>query len=132
MGVQRHASAALPPGKTRYPLYRRLGGPQGRSGLTQKISHLPEFDPRNVQPAASRYTEYAIYKVTLLTEHHMMIDKEPISTAIKIMNLKLYACLIFTYHVVRWTAVMQLVRPTHVHVAKCLLHMMIWLQQQSK
>jgi len=22
----------LPPGKTRYPLYRRLGGPQGRSG----------------------------------------------------------------------------------------------------
>jgi hypothetical protein len=24
--------AALPPGKTRYPLYRRLDGPQGRSG----------------------------------------------------------------------------------------------------
>ena len=22
----------LPPGKTRYPLHRRLGGPQGRSG----------------------------------------------------------------------------------------------------
>jgi hypothetical protein len=35
---QRHALAALPAGKTRYPLYRRLGGPQGRSGrewLTQ-------------------------------------------------------------------------------------------------
>ena len=30
---QRHAPAALyPRGKTRYPLYRRLGGPQGRSG----------------------------------------------------------------------------------------------------
>jgi len=29
---QRHAPAALPPGKTRYPLYRRLRGPQGRSG----------------------------------------------------------------------------------------------------
>ena len=28
----------LPPGKTRYPLYRRLGGPQGRSGLVRKIS----------------------------------------------------------------------------------------------
>jgi hypothetical protein len=26
-----------PPGKTRYPLYRRLGGPQGRSGQVQKI-----------------------------------------------------------------------------------------------
>jgi len=34
MGVrgQRNAPAALPPGETRYPLYRRLGGPQGRSG----------------------------------------------------------------------------------------------------
>jgi hypothetical protein len=31
-GGQRLAPAALPQGKTRYPLYRRLGGPQGRSG----------------------------------------------------------------------------------------------------
>ena len=29
---------SLPPGKTRYPLYRRLGGPQGRSGQVWKIS----------------------------------------------------------------------------------------------
>jgi hypothetical protein len=29
---QHHGPAALPPGKTRYPLYRRLGGPQERSG----------------------------------------------------------------------------------------------------
>jgi hypothetical protein len=29
---------SLPPGKTRYPLYRRLGGPQGRSGQVRKIS----------------------------------------------------------------------------------------------
>ena len=38
MGGQRHAPAALPPGKTRYPLYSGLGGPQGRSGRVQKIS----------------------------------------------------------------------------------------------
>ena len=25
----------LPPGKTRYPFYRRLGGPQGRSGRAE-------------------------------------------------------------------------------------------------
>ena len=31
VGCQRHATAALPPEKTRYPLYRRLGGPQDRS-----------------------------------------------------------------------------------------------------
>ena len=36
VGGQRHAPAALPPGKTRYPLYRRLGGLQGRSGRVQK------------------------------------------------------------------------------------------------
>ena len=44
----------LPPGKTRYPLYRRLGGPQGRSGQVRKISPPPGFDPRTVQPVASR------------------------------------------------------------------------------
>jgi hypothetical protein len=57
MGGLRHAPAALPPGKTRYPLYRRLGGPQGRSGRVRKISRLPGFDPRTVQPVASRYTD---------------------------------------------------------------------------
>jgi hypothetical protein len=57
VGGQHHAPAALPPGKTRYPLYRRLGGPQGRSWLVRKISPSPGFDPRTVQPVASRYTD---------------------------------------------------------------------------
>ena len=35
---QRHAPAALPLGKTRYPLYRTLGGTQGPSGRVGKIS----------------------------------------------------------------------------------------------
>jgi hypothetical protein len=35
---QHHAPAALPPGQTRYPLYRRLGGPQGRAGRVRKYS----------------------------------------------------------------------------------------------
>ena len=38
--------------ETRYPLYRRLGGPQGRSGRVLKISPPPGFDPRTVQPVA--------------------------------------------------------------------------------
>ena len=38
VGGQHHASAVLPPRKTRYPLYRRLGGLQGRSGRVWKIS----------------------------------------------------------------------------------------------
>jgi hypothetical protein len=57
VGGQRHAPTALPPGKTRYALYGRLGGPQGRSGRVRKISSPPGFDP---QPAASCYTGYAI------------------------------------------------------------------------
>jgi hypothetical protein len=43
---------SLPPEKTRYPSYRRLGGPQGRSGQVRKISPPPGFDPRTVQPVA--------------------------------------------------------------------------------
>ena len=49
------------PGKgTRYPLYRRLGTPQCRSGRVQKISSPRAFGPRTVQPVASRYTDWAI------------------------------------------------------------------------
>jgi hypothetical protein len=50
---------SLPPEKTRYPLYRRLGGPQGLSEQVRKISTPPGFDPRTVQPVASRYNDYA-------------------------------------------------------------------------
>ena len=56
---QRNAQDALLPGKTRYPLYMRLGGPQGRSGRVWKISLPAGFDPRTVQPVASRYTDWA-------------------------------------------------------------------------
>jgi hypothetical protein len=56
-GGHRYTPAALPPGKTRYPLYRRLGGSKGRYGRAQEISPPPGFDPRTVQPVASRYTD---------------------------------------------------------------------------
>jgi hypothetical protein len=55
---------SLPPGKTRYPLYMGLGGPQGRSGQAQKISPTLGFDPRTVQPVASRYIDYATRPTT--------------------------------------------------------------------
>ena len=55
----------LAPGKTRYPLYRRLGGPQGKSGQVRKISPLPAFDPQTVQPVASRYTDRIIRPMTI-------------------------------------------------------------------
>jgi hypothetical protein len=59
MGDQRHVSAALFPVKIRYPLYRRLGGPQVRSGQVRKISPTPAFDPRTAQPRSE-----SLYRLT--------------------------------------------------------------------
>jgi len=48
----------LPPGKSRYPFYRRLGGPQGRSGRAENL--VPTgIRFRTVQPVVSRYTDWA-------------------------------------------------------------------------
>ena len=48
----------LPPGKTRYPFYRWLGGPQGRSGRAENL--VPTgIRSRTVQPVVSRYTDWA-------------------------------------------------------------------------
>jgi hypothetical protein len=60
LGGIHHALAVLPMGKTRCPLYRRLGGPQGRSGRVRKISSSRGFNPRTVQYVASRNTDWAI------------------------------------------------------------------------
>jgi len=62
MGVssQCHAPADLPPGKTWYPLCRKLGGPQGQSGQVQKIWSSPGFDSWTIQLVASRYTNSTI------------------------------------------------------------------------
>ena len=54
VGGQRHAPAP------RYPLHKRLGGPQVQSGRVQKFFPSPGFDPRFVKPVVSRYTDYAI------------------------------------------------------------------------
>ena len=60
VGGQRHAPAALPPGKTGYPLYRRLGGSQDLSGRVRKVSPSPGFDPRSAEPVANRYADWSI------------------------------------------------------------------------
>jgi len=54
---QRKASAALPPGKIQYALYRSLGGPQDLSGRVWKISLPLGFDPRTALPVVSRYAD---------------------------------------------------------------------------
>ena len=47
----------LPPGKTRYPFYRKLCGPQGRSGRAENL--VPTgIRSRTVHPVVSRYTDW--------------------------------------------------------------------------
>jgi len=58
---------SLPPGKTRYPLYRRLGGHQGSPGRAEKSRPRPGFDHRTFQPVASHYTDWAT-RPTALSE----------------------------------------------------------------
>ena len=61
MGWERSAAClgpTLPPGKTRYPFYRRPGGPQGRCRRAE--NHVPTgIRYRTVQSAVSRYTDWA-------------------------------------------------------------------------
>ena len=88
VGGQHHAPASLTPGKGRYALYRRLGGPQGRSGPVRKASPPPGFDPRTVQPVASRYNDWAIpaaksqdkgiNKAALVYDHLPQFSKSPV------------------------------------------------------
>jgi hypothetical protein len=82
VGDHRHAPEVLLPGKTQYTLYRKLGGPQGRSGRVRKISlpyqdfaenfPPPGFDPRTAQPVAIRYTDWSIPAPLRLVGKHNM------------------------------------------------------------
>jgi hypothetical protein len=70
---QLHAPAALPQGKISwYPLDRRLGGPQSRSGCSgeEKISQLqPELEPQNPdRPVCSSAFKETAFRVTSV--HH--------------------------------------------------------------
>ena len=58
---------SLPPGKTQYPFYRRVGGPQGRSGRTE--NPVPTgIRSRTVKPVAqSLYRlSYPAHKASLV------------------------------------------------------------------
>jgi hypothetical protein len=64
MSCQLHAPATLYPGKDpRYPLDRKLGGPQsrsGRGGEEKNYQLLPRLEPPIVQPVVQLYTYWAI------------------------------------------------------------------------
>jgi hypothetical protein len=95
MGGQHHAPDALPSGKTRHPLYSRLGGPQGRSERVRKITPPPSFDPRTVQPLARHYIDLAIPAPDF--PNYLRVNSEIIFNLSKEHFLKYTLKLQFTY-----------------------------------
>ena len=64
-GLASRPGRSLPPGKTRYPLYRKLGGTQGRSGQVRKVSpptgiRSPDRPARNQSLYRLRYPAHFI------------------------------------------------------------------------
>jgi hypothetical protein len=76
-GSASHPGRTLPLGKTRYPLYRRLGWPHGRSRQVRKISPPPGFDPQTVQLVGSRYTDYATRRNLFVRQNIYLLSNSP-------------------------------------------------------
>ena len=132
MGVfgQRHAPGRFTPRKeTRYPLYRRLGEPQGRSWRVQKISPLPGFDPRTVQPVASMYQSLGKLSVFLSLENklwrcskqlpHLVIVVSRVTSTSACISLCLCVCSLLC---MQGNVIRRLNTHTHTHTYLRLAH----------
>ena len=64
VGGQHHAPAALPPRKTRYPLYKRLGGSQGRSERARKNS-----PPNGIRPPDRAARTESLHRLSYSGRH---------------------------------------------------------------
>ena len=60
----------LSAGKTRYPLYKRLGGPQGRYRRAENFVPIG-IRSRTVQPVVSRYTDWATRPTTEMSTRNI-------------------------------------------------------------
>jgi len=58
----------LPPGKTRYPLYRRLGGPQGHSGRAENLV------PTGIRSRTVQLVAQSLYRLSYRA--HFFLDNE--------------------------------------------------------
>ena len=92
VGGQRHAPDVSPLGMTRYPLYKSLGGPQGRSRRLRKISPHWESIPGPYSPqrvaiptALSRPTEqvHKLFKISPPCSTHMAIIRTQKSVSLE-------------------------------------------------
>ena len=58
----------LPLGKTPYPFYRRLVGPQGRTGRAENLV-ATGIRSRTVQPVVGRYTDWITWPIYIYTRY---------------------------------------------------------------
>ena len=80
-------SCTLPPGKTWYQFYRRLGGPQGRSGWAENLVST-RIRPRTIQPVVSHYTDWATRPTNML--YYTLIFTSMRKHILSIVNLLVY------------------------------------------
>jgi len=79
----------LPPGKTRYPFYRRPGGPQGRSGRVENL--VPTgIRSRTVQPVAQSLYRLSypahLYNTTYYTKQISLISIDTLNFLLRSGN----------------------------------------------
>ena len=95
VGFSKQQHFYITPGKSPYPSYRKLRGPQVRYGWVRKISHTPGFDSRNVHPLASRYTVWDIpstqkrlipYKFVARNLRAWLISRTQIITSVQLRS----------------------------------------------
>jgi hypothetical protein len=69
VGSQHHVLAALPPGLTRYPLYKRLGEPRDRCGQVRKISR-----PSGIEPPDRADRSESLYRLSYRSHHAVKVS----------------------------------------------------------
>ena len=62
----------LPPGKTRYPFYRKLGGPQGRSGRAENLV------PTGIRSQAVQPVAHSLYRLSY-PAHYLLFKSHKIT-----------------------------------------------------
>jgi len=71
MRGQRHAPAALYPGKDPVPIVKEAGWAPGTVWTgAENLAPPPGFDPRTVQPVASRYNDHATRPLTFSSNRY--------------------------------------------------------------
>jgi len=82
-GVSPTTRPPLPAGKTRYPLYRRLGGSQGRSGQAENLVNM------GIRSRTVRHVAQSLYRLSYPT-HATSFDIHKLYMVLTVLLIVLY------------------------------------------